>query len=139
MKLMLWLSIASAAWATAPVFNIADYGAKSNSSITEPVSAAIQAAKVAGGGTVWIPAGNYTSGPIELVSNLELHFDSGAVVRFPATRLPFTPGRQQSIEALTPVPLIGGRYLENVSITGRGVLTSDNAEWMKLFPRQKGS
>ena len=62
MKLMLWLSIASAAWATAPVFNIADYGAKSNSSITEPVRAAIQAAKVAGGGTVWIPAGNYTSG-----------------------------------------------------------------------------
>jgi hypothetical protein len=47
-------------------------------------------------------------------------------------------GRQQSVEALTPVPLIGGQNLENVTITGRGVLTSDNAEWMKLMPRQKG-
>jgi polygalacturonase len=52
--------------------------------------------------------------------------------------LPFTEGRQQSIEALTPVPLIGGRHLENVAITGRGTLASDNAEWMKLHPRQKG-
>jgi polygalacturonase len=132
------LSVALACHGAGPVFNIADYGAKANASITEPVRAAIAAAKASGGGTVWIPAGNYTSGPIELVSNLELHVDAGAIVRFPATRLPFTEGRQQSIEALTPVPLIGGRHLENVSITGRGVLTSDNAEWMKLFPRQQG-
>jgi polygalacturonase len=133
------LAAVATAQGAGPVFNIADYGGKSNSSITDSVRAAIQAAKAAGGGTVWIPAGNYTSGPIELVSNLELHVDAGAVLRFPATKLPFTPGRQQSIEALTPVPLIGGHNLENVSITGRGILTSDNAEWMKLFPRQKGS
>jgi hypothetical protein len=88
---------------------------------------------------VFIPAGNYVSGPIELVSNLTLHIDAGATVRFLAARLPFTEGRQQSIEALTPVPLIGGRHLENVAITGRGVLASDNAEWMKLMPRQKAS
>jgi polygalacturonase len=139
LRLSVLFLAALSAWAAAPVFNIADYGAKPGSAITDAVRAAIQAAKAAGGGTVWIPAGNYTSGPIELVSNLELHIDSGAVVRFPATRLPFTQGRQQSIEALTPVPLIGGRNLENTSITGRGILTSDNAEWMKLFPRQKGS
>src|ERR1035438_988932 len=36
-------------------------------------------------------------------------------------------------------PLIGGRHLENVAITGRGVLTSDNAEWLKLMPRQKAA
>jgi polygalacturonase len=130
---------ASVAWPAAPVFNITDYGARKDAPITDAVRAAIQAAKAAGGGTVWIPAGNYTSGPVELVSNLELHFDAGAVVRFPATMLPFTEGRQQSIEALTPVPLIGGRHLENVSITGRGILTSDNAEWMKLHPRERGS
>ena len=58
-------------------------------------------------------------------------------MRFPAARLPFTRGRQQSIEAITPVPLIGGSNLENVSVVGRGTLVSDNAEWMKLFPRQR--
>jgi polygalacturonase len=142
--ILLWLACAGTAHAAANAqafFNIMDYGARNDGSApsTDAIRAAIQAAKAAGGGTVFIPAGNYVSGPIELVSNLVLHIDAGATLRFPAMRLPFTPGRQQSIEALTPVPLIGGRNLENVTITGRGVLTSDNAEWMKLMPRDKGS
>ena len=128
----------SAAGAT---FNIADYGAKSDGSApaTDAFRKAIQAAHAAGGGTVFVPAGKYVSGPIELVSNLVLDFDAGAVVEFPAQRLPFTKGRQQSIEALTPVPLIGGADLENVTLTGRGTLTSNNDDWMKLMPRQKAS
>jgi polygalacturonase len=140
-RLLLGLFATLAAPAATPVFNILDYGARNDASApaTEAIRSAIRAAKAAGGGTVVIPAGNYTTGPIELVSNLTLHIDAGATVRFPAQRLPFTEGRQQSIEALTPVPLIGGRHLENVAITGRGVLASDNADWMKLMPRQKAS
>jgi polygalacturonase len=128
-------------WAAGPAFNILDYGAKKDASApaTEAFRAAIQAAKAAGGGTVYVPAGRYISGPIELVSNLTLYFDAGAVVEFPAQRLPFTKGRQQSIEALTPVPLIGGHDLENVTISGRGVLKSNNEDWMKLMPRQKAA
>src|SRR5581483_5669099 len=127
--------------AGAPYFNILDYGARTDGSgrATDAIRQAIQAAKAAGGGTVYIPAGTYVSGPIELISNLTLFIDAGATLRFPAERLPFTRGRQQSIEAITPVPLIGGHHLENVTVTGRGVLTSDNAEWMKLMPRQKAS
>ena len=129
------------AWGAGPFFNIVDYGARPDgkASATEAIRAAIQAAKAAGGGTVFVPAGNYTTGPIELVSNLILYIDAGATLRFPAAKLPFTQGRQQGIEALTPVPLIGGRNLENVTITGRGVLSSDNAEWMRMMPREKGS
>lgn len=135
--LILALSV-TVAWAAGPFFNIADYGARGGGAdATAAIRAAIQAAKSAGGGTVVVPAGNYQSGPIELVSNLVLQFDAGAIVKFPAARLPFTQGRQQGIEALTPVPLIGGRNLQNVAVTGRGVLMSDNAEWMKLLPRQQ--
>ena len=132
---------AGCAWGAGPFFNIVDYGARpdGSASATEAIRAAILAAKAAGGGTVFVPAGNYTTGPIELVSNLILYIDAGATLRFPAARLPFPPGRQQGIEALTPVPLIGGRNLENVTITGRGVLASDNAEWMRMMPREKGS
>lgn len=135
------LLLTAPVWSEGAVFNVLDYGARKDGSApaTEAIRSAIQAAKAAGGGTVVIPAGKYVSGPIELVSNLTLHIDAGAVVRFPAARLPFTEGRQQSVEALTPVPLIGGRNLENVAITGRGVLASDNAEWMKLMPRQRAS
>jgi len=140
-RFALLVLLAAPVWSAGAFFNILDYGAHNDASApaTEAIRSAIQAAKAAGGGTVFIPAGNYVSGPIELVSNLTLHVDAGATVRFPAARLPFTEGRQQSIEALTPVPLIGGRHLENVAITGRGVLASDNAEWMKLMPRQKAA
>jgi polygalacturonase len=141
MRRLLVLAVcAASSWAAAPAFNILDFGAKPDGKtpITEAVRTAIAAAHRDGGGTVVIPAGQYTSGPIELVSNLTLEIQAGAFVRFPAQMLPFTEGRQQSIEALTPVPLIGGRHLENVAIVGRGTLASDNAEWMKLHPRQKG-
>ena len=129
------------AWSAGPFFNVLDYGAHNDGSApaTEAIRSAIQAAKSAGGGTVYVPAGTYVSGPIELVSNLVLHIDAGATLRFPATRLPFTRGREQGIECITPVPLIGGRNLENVTITGRGVLTTDNAEWLKLMSRQRAS
>ena len=136
-----WMLLAVSAWAAGPTFNILDYGARNDRSApaTDAFRAAIQAAKAAGGGTVYVPAGQYLSGPIELVSNLTLYFDAGAIVAFPAQRLPFTKGRQQSIEAMTPVPLIGGRNLENVTISGRGVLKSNNEDWMKLMPRRKAS
>jgi polygalacturonase len=117
------------------VFNIVDYGARGDDATpaTDAIRQAIQAAHAAGGGTVYIPAGRYVSGPIELVSNLVLQIDAGATLRFPAARLPYTKGRTQGIETIGPAPLIGGHDLENVTITGRGVITTDNAEWVKLM------
>jgi polygalacturonase len=125
------------AWGAGGTYNVADYGAHNDGSAlsTEAFRAAIHAAGAAGGGTVYVPAGHYVTGPIELVSNLVLRFDAGAVVRFPAMRLPFTAGRQQGVECLTPIPLIGGRNLENVTITGRGQLTTDQSEWLALMGR----
>ena len=122
-----------------PFFNVLDYGAQNQGSApsTDAFRAAIGAARQAGGGTVYIPAGDYVSGPIELFSNITLYIDAGAVLHFPATRLPLTPGRQQGIEVPTPVPLIGGHDLENVAIIGRGMLMSSNADWLKLHPRQQ--
>ncbi len=137
----LLLLLGSRAWGAAPFFNVLDYGARNDgsASATEAFRGAVQAAKAAGGGTVYVPAGIYVTGPIELVSNLVLYIDAGATLRFPATRLPFTAGREQGIECLTPVPLLGGRNLENVTVAGRGVLTTDNAQWLKIMPRERAS
>lgn len=123
------------------VFNVLDYGAHNDGSAssTEAINSAIRAAGAAGGGTVCIPPGVYVTGPIALTNNLVLEVEAGAILRFPAMRLPFTQGREQGIECLTPVPLIGGRHLHNVTITGRGVLTTDNAAWLKLMPRINSS
>jgi polygalacturonase len=64
------------------VFNILDYGAArdGSASSTEAFRKAIAAAQRVGGGTVYVPAGNYTTGPIQMVSNLTLDFDAGAIV-----------------------------------------------------------
>jgi len=139
--LALFLLMGLNTFGAGPVFNALDFGAHPDGSAdsTEAFRSAIQAAKAAGGGTVFVPAGNYVTGPIELVSDLIFRVDAGAMLRFPATRLPFTKGRQQGIECLTPVPLIGGHDLQNVTISGRGLLTTDNAEWLKLMPRTKAS
>ena len=123
-------------WGAGPWFNIVDYGARNDgsASATAAIRSAIQAAKAAGGGTVYVPAGRYVTGPIELVSNLVLEIDAGAVLQFPASRdgVTYTRGRLEGTECLTPVPLIGGHDLENVTIRGRGTITTDNAQWMSL-------
>lgn len=144
----LFLTAASAltgvpAWGAAAPFNVMDYGARNDGSTlaTGAFRAAIQAAKSAGGGTVYVPAGKYLTGPIELISNLVFDVDAGAVIQFQPSRqdLSFTKGRLEGTEGITPVPLIGGHDLENVTLRGRGVLTTENSEWLKLVRQPEAS
>ncbi len=120
-----------------PFVNVLDYGAKrdGSGSSTAAFRAAIQACAKAGGGTVFVPAGHYVSGAIELVSNLTFYIESGAVIRFAANReeYPLVGGRFEGTELQTPAAMLGGRNLENVTITGRGTLQADNAEWRALM------
>ena len=65
----LFLVSAMCAWSAGPVFNVLDYGARNDGSApaTAAIRSAIQAAQTAGGGTVYLPGGNYVTGPIALV------------------------------------------------------------------------
>ena len=138
----LCLFLGANAWGAGPLFNVMDYGAHNDGSAisTAAFRSAIQAAKAAGGGTVYVPAGKYNTGPIELVSNLVFEIDAGAVLHFEASRadLSFTKGRMEGTEGITPIPLIGGHDLENVTIRGRGTITTDNAEWLALIRQPDG-
>ncbi len=122
---------------TPAFFNVLDYGAHrdGSASSTAAFRAAIQACAKAGGGTVFVPAGNYTSGAIELVSNLNFHIDSGAVIHFVANReeYPMVPSRFEGVETQAPAAMLGGSHLENVSITGRGTIVAVNADWRTLM------
>jgi polygalacturonase len=121
------------------VFNVVDFGARNDggASSTAAIAKAIQACSKAGGGTVYFPAGTYRTGAIRMVSNLVLDIEAGATIRFEAgipgsAEYPLVRGRYEGVEAITPSPLIGGDNLENITITGRGTLTTDNAEWVKV-------
>ncbi len=119
----------------APTCDVTSYGAKNDgtSRSTGAIREAIQACSKAGGGTVYFPAGVYQTGAIELASNIVLNIDAGATLRFltDLAEYPLVPGRSEGTEGLTPAPLIGGRNLQNIAITGRGTLTTDNAAWVK--------
>ena len=54
-------------------FNVKDYGGS--------VAQAAEAAGMAGGGRVVVPAGEWTSGTIWLRSHVVLHLEKGAVIR----------------------------------------------------------
>jgi polygalacturonase len=130
------LPCAFAATTGQSAFNIAAYGAKPGADATDAFRRAIGAAKAAGGGTIFVPAGKYTSGPIELYSNMTLEIDFGAVIEFPVAPLPFTKSRYLGVETLAPMPLIGGHDVENVTVTGRGILTTADYEaWRKAYPQ----
>src|ERR1019366_2758047 len=100
------------------LFNIVDYGAKNDASAlaTDGFRKAIEAAKAAGGGTIYVPPGRYKSGPSGLFSNMTLDVDAGAAIDFPVAALPFEKTRYLGVEALGPMALIGGRNVENVTV-----------------------
>jgi polygalacturonase len=103
--------------------------------ITESLRRQIAAAKAAGGGNIHVPPGRYKSGPIELFSNMTLEIDAGAVIEFPVAPLPFVQSRYLGVETRAPMPLIGGHDVENVTITGRGILTTADYEaWRRAYP-----
>ena len=130
-----FLAVCAVALGQAAFCDVTAYGAKNDASArsTKAIRDAIQACAKRGGGSVYFPPGTYETGAIELASNLTLQIDAGATVRFHTdlAEYPIVPGRYEGTEGLTWAPLIGGRNLENVTITGRGTLTTDNAAWLR--------
>src|ERR1700712_2698539 len=64
------------------IYNIRSFGALGDGKNldSKAINKAIETAANAGGGTVYLPAGNYLSGSIHLKSNVSLYLDQGATV-----------------------------------------------------------
>ena len=123
----------------ARTFNLADYGAVGDGKTlnTEAFKQAIAAVEQAGGGKLVVPAGVFRTAPFALCSNLELHLAAGAVIQAPETfaelGLP-DPAAAKTQAELTaqfkvPAPLITGKKLHDVAITGRGMIDGSGAHW----------
>ncbi|WP_420112887.1 glycoside hydrolase family 28 protein [Pseudactinotalea sp.] len=115
---------------------VEDFGAVADArtDCTEAIARAIEAVHAAGGGRVVLGAGEYRSGPIELLSNTNLHVAAGATIRFvtdPERYLPAVLTRFQGVEIMGYRPLIYALDAENVAITGGGVLDggASNENW----------
>ncbi|MCX6622146.1 MAG: glycoside hydrolase family 28 protein [Acidobacteria bacterium] len=92
---------------------------------TRAIAAAIAACHAAGGGAVRVPEGSFLTGAIHLRSNVNLHLDAGATLRFstnPGHYLPLVFTRWESIECMNYSPLIYAFRQTNIAITGQGTL-----------------
>ena len=118
-------------------FSILDYGAKADGATDclPAIKSAIAACNKAGGGRVLIPAGTYfAKGPIHLLSNVNLHLDDKAMVKFSTNDddyLPVVLTRFEGVELMNYSPLVYAYGQTNIAITGRGTLDgqADNDHW----------
>lgn len=100
-------------------------GAKENVLATRIIQSCIDATSKRGGGTVVIPRGNWLSGRISLKSNVNLHFEDGAVLTFSADVADYRPAvftRNEGIELMSLGALIYANGQHNIAITGKGRL-----------------
>lgn len=127
------------------VFRLTDYGAKGDGSFnnTGAFADAITACSEAGGGTVWIPAGLWLTGPIQLQSKVRLHTESGALVTFSTEfgQYPLIASNYEGLEAVRAMPPIYGDGISDIAITGEGIFDGSGEAWRctkkhKLTSRQ---
>lgn len=105
-----------------PCYNVRDFGATGDGATldTAAFQRAITTCHDAGGGTVFVPAGNYLVGTIDLRSNLTLHLDAGAVVLGSPNLADYRVLPYKSELRNTTLLLADGAT--NVAIVGRGTI-----------------
>ncbi|WP_395948243.1 glycoside hydrolase family 28 protein [Bacillus swezeyi] len=118
---------------------VADASGKADS--TAAIQRAIDEAHQAGGGTAIVPKGVFRSGALRLKSNVELHIEQGAVIKFsqnPDDYLPVVLTRFEGVELYNYSPLIYAYEAENIALTGKGTLDGqgDEEHW---WPWKRGT
>ena len=119
--------------------SIADFGATPDGITlnTDAINQAIRQVNEQGGGTVVIPAGLWLTGPIELLSNVNLHLEHNALVLFSADHslYPIISTSFEGLETKRCQSPIYARGAENIAITGHGTFDGNGDTWR---PVKKG-
>lgn len=121
-------------------FNIKDFGAVEggNVSNTKAFNDAIKAANEAGGGRVIIPQGLWLTGPIEILSNVNVHAENGAFILFSYNpeEYPLIKTSYEGGDRIRTVSPIHAYEAENIAITGDGIFDGNGQLW-RLVKRSK--
>ena len=101
---------------------------------TEAINKAIVTCNQNGGGIVLIPRGEFLTGPVVLKSNVNLHLEDGAVLKFatdPKLYMPSVLTRWEGVDCYNTSPLIYAYGESNIAITGSGIIDgqASNDTW----------
>ena len=123
------------------VYNIKDFGAVGDGKTlnTASIQDAVDYCAKAGGGMVYVPPGEFVTGPIFLRSNINFHISEGATLLGDTnkSRYPGIQGRWEGIERKTYASILTGHNLENISITGRGTIDARGRVWWDAFMKTR--
>ncbi|MBN8826012.1 MULTISPECIES: glycoside hydrolase family 28 protein [unclassified Spirosoma] len=105
---------------------------------TAAITKAIEQCNRAGGGVVLIPRGLWLTGPITLKSHVNLHLAEGALLQFTDQRsaYPLVNTTWEGEEAVRNQAPISGTDLDNIAITGKGILDGSGDAW-RMVKRSK--
>lgn len=113
--------------------SLTDFGAVADGLTlnTPAFTKAIEHLSSRGGGTLNVPAGVWLTGPIVMKSNINLHLDSGAIITFSPDESLYETVYvvYEGYEAWRCQSPISGKNLENISITGDGVIDGNGGAW----------
>ena len=129
------IHISSIAQATFPTntVNLKDCGAVGDGKTldTEAFEKALGILDQQGGGKLVVPSGFWLTGPIHLRSNVDLHLETGALVKFSgdAALYPLVVSETRGEKMVVSTSPLSGRDLENVAITGSGILDGSGDAW----------
>lgn len=116
--------------------SLADFGAVSDgvSLNTKAFADAIDYLSSKGGGTLNVPSGVWYTGPIVMKSNINLHLEGGALILFSGDESLYETiyTVYEGYEAYRTQSPIYGENLENIAITGEGVIDGNGAEWRQV-------
>lgn len=117
-------------------FNILDYGAVADGMTLNSIAInkAIEACAQKGGGIVLVPSGSYVTGPIIMKSNINLHLAKSALVIFSSdfNQYPLVKSSFEGVDAARCQSPVVAENLENVAITGHGIMNGNGFYWRPL-------
>lgn len=116
--------------------NLKDFGAVNGGYVlnTKAFEDAINALSKKGGGKLIIPPGIWLTGPIILKSKIELHAETGALIKFSPDKSLY-PIIETSFEGLNTWRCISplyGKNLEDVAFTGKGIWDGSGEVWRQV-------
>lgn len=105
---------------------------------TDAIHKAIDAVSKRGGGVVMVPAGLWMTGPIVMKSNINLHLSENATLLFTPdkTQYALTEGFYEGKSAARNQSPISGINLENVAVTGKGIVDGNGDVWRAVHKSQ---
>ena len=116
-------------------YNVKQFGAVGDGKTNDAAAfqKAIDAATAAGGGTVYVPPGNYLSGSIQFKSNVRFHVEAGALITGSPRREDYTSRVAMQGEGfpMRGACLIHAEDAVNVTLSGRGRIHGNGLAFCK--------